>query len=256
RLLTAVMEPTSGSATVAGFDILKEDERIKGRIGYMPQAGLLYEQLTVDENINFFAEIHQVKRSIRDERKEMLLEFSRLSPFRRRLAGNLSGGMKKKLSLSCALIHTPEILFLDEPTTGVDPVSRREFWRILYGLGGVTILLNTPYMDEAERCGRVGLIYEGAIKLVETPEKIKSYFKGELLEIKCSFLRGAKRILRKLPTVLGVDIFGNTLHVVVRNLERDRSEIMQELRQKDILVEGARKIYPSLEDVFISLIKA
>ena len=256
RLLTAVLSPTKGTAKVASFDILKDDEKIKERIGYMPQGGLLYEEMTVEENIDFFAEVHLVKESVREERKEMLLEFSRLAPFRKRLAMNLSGGMKKKLSLSCSLIHTPEVLFLDEPTTGVDPVSRREFWRILYSLGGITIFINTPYMDEAERCGKVGLIYEGAIKLVGSPENIKSYFRKELLEIKCAPLRNAKRVLMVSPGVLGVDIFGNTLHVILENVERDKSGIMENLKKKNIEVSGARRIFPSLEDAFVSLIKS
>lgn len=254
RLLTAVMEPTSGRGTVAGFDILKEDELVKERIGYMPQGGFLYEQLTVEENLDFFAEIHQVKRSGREKKKKTLLEFSRLIPFKSRLAGNLSGGMKKKLALSCALIHTPEILFLDEPTTGVDPVSRREFWRILYSLGGATIFLSTPYMDEAEHCSRVGFMYKGAIKLVDSPDNIKSYFKEEILELRCVPLREGKKVLEKTPFVLGINMFGDRLYVILEKFEKDRPKVEETLRRSNIIVESVRKVSPRLEDVFVSII--
>ena len=182
RLLSTAMEQTSGEAQVLGFDVRRDEEKIRDRIGYMPQRFSLYGDLTVDENIEFFADIYGVPREARNKRKKELLEFTNLAPFTGRRGRNLSGGMQKKLALACNLIHTPEILMLDEPTTGVDPISRREFWRILYGLTGVTIIVTTPYMDEAERCNRVALLREGKMLLCDTPAEIKLQAKAKTME--------------------------------------------------------------------------
>ena len=182
RMLSSAMKPTSGRAMVLGLDTAKEEEKVRERIGYMPQRFSLYADLTVEENINFYADIYQVPKEERAAKKAQLLDFTRLGPFTRRRGGQLSGGMQKKLGLACNLIHTPEVLFLDEPTTGVDPISRREFWRILYGLKGVTILVTTPYMDEAERCSRVGLIREGKMLICDTPAVIKQKAQAKTLE--------------------------------------------------------------------------
>lgn len=173
RILSTVMLPTSGSAHVLGLDIKKDEEKIRRRIGYMPQKFSLYGDLTVDENIEFFADIYDVARSDLDAVRKTTLEFTKLGPFRSRYARQLSGGMQKKLALACVLIHRPEILFLDEPTLGVDPLSRREFWRLLYGLTNTTIIVSTPYMDEAERCTRIGLIRDGSLLICDTPAEIK-----------------------------------------------------------------------------------
>jgi len=174
RMVSTAMVQTSGTISILGMDTLTHEETIRDKIGYMPQRFSQYGDLTVSENIDFFADIYGVPKELRKKRKEELLEFTSLSQFVSRKGRNLSGGMQKKLALACNLIHTPEILFLDEPTTGVDPISRREFWRILYGLTGITIIVSTPYMDEAERCNRVGLIREGKLLLCDTPAEIKS----------------------------------------------------------------------------------
>ncbi len=173
RMLSTAMEQTSGTIKVLGLDNLKEEEKIRDRIGYMPQRFSLYGDLTVDENLQFFADLYQVPGPVRKKKREELLSFTNLAPFTSRRGAQLSGGMQKKLALACNLIHTPDILMLDEPTTGVDPISRREFWRILYGLTGVTIMVTTPYMDEAERCHRVGLIREGKLLVCDTPAEVK-----------------------------------------------------------------------------------
>lgn len=183
RMLSTAMEQTSGEAKVLGLDTRTDEEKIRDRIGYMPQRFSLYGDLTVDENLDFFADIYSVPAGRqRRARKEELLRFTNLSPFTDRKAQNLSGGMQKKLGLACNLIHTPEVLFLDEPTTGVDPISRREFWRILYRLTEVTIIVTTPYMDEAERCNRIGLIREGKLLICDTPAEIKKKAEARSLE--------------------------------------------------------------------------
>ncbi|NQU17599.1 MAG: ABC transporter ATP-binding protein [Candidatus Saganbacteria bacterium] len=173
RLLSTAMEQSSGSAKILGLDISKDEEKIRERIGYLPQQFSLYGDLTVEENIDFFADIYNIEKNIREKKKEELLKFIDLSSFKKRRAQFLSGGMKKKLALACSLIHKPEVLFLDEPTTGVDPISRREFWKILHGLPSLTILVATPYMDEAERCNRVGLLNEGKLLICNSPAEIK-----------------------------------------------------------------------------------
>jgi ABC-2 type transport system ATP-binding protein len=184
RLLTGILEPTGGDAWVGGCHIVKDSERLKSRIAYMPQRFGLYEDLTVMENINFYADIYTTPKQERPAKIKQLLDFTRLEPFRNRLAGNLSGGMKQKLGLACALIHTPKILFLDEPTNGVDPVSRREFWNILSELlkEKVTIFFSTAYLDEADRCKRVGLMHKGKLLRCESPSAIKQEFRADTLE--------------------------------------------------------------------------
>src|SRR5574340_184966 len=188
RLLTSIMEPSSGEAWVAGRHVVKEAEAVKEDIGYMSQRFGLYPDLTVMENIEFYADIYDVPKKLRPERIERLLAFSNMTPFKKRQAGRLSGGMKQKLGLACALIHTPKVLFLDEPTNGVDPVSRRDFWKILYQLlrEQVTIFISTAYLDEAERCSRVGLIDQCRLLAVGTPDEIKTLMQGQILEIRSS----------------------------------------------------------------------
>ncbi|MGD8968258.1 MAG: ATP-binding cassette domain-containing protein [Anaerolineae bacterium] len=257
RMLCAIMDPTEGYATVAGFDTQKEPEEIKKRIGYMPQQFSLYGDLTVDENLTFFADVFQVERRVRQRRKEALLEFARLSDFRDRRAVHLSGGMQKKLALACTLIHQPEIIFLDEPTTGVDPVSRREFWDILteLHLDGVTLFVSTPYMDEAERCSRVALMFEGDIIICDQPAHIKELVEGELLEVRPDRLRPASQIVQTLPGVLEVQTYGELLHVFVDDVDRQVPAIQHALTEAGIIVESLRQTRPRMEEAFISLIR-
>ncbi len=197
RLLTAIMKPTSGEAWVESHSILSEGEDIKEKIGYMSQRFGLYEDLTVIENIHFYADLYGVPGRERPERIKRLLSFSNLNPFTQRLAGNLSGGMKQKLGLACALVHTPEILFLDEPTCGVDPVSRRDFWRILYDLlkEQITIFVSTAYLDEAERCSRIALIHRGNILMIDEPVRIRKSLDMPMIEIASPNARAAKGIV-------------------------------------------------------------
>lgn len=231
-------------------------EEIKRHIGYLSQRFSLYGDLTADENIEFFAEIHQVNDY--QQRREELLEFTRLTPFRARLADKLSGGMKQKLALACTLIHIPQIIFLDEPTTGVDPVSRRDFWKILSDLlkTGITIVMTTPYLDEAERCTRVGLMNNGRLMVVDTPQNIKALMKETIVEIVCRQIRKASSVLLGLPGVVEVQAFGDRLNVAVQDKERQLPLIQVELRREGIDITDWRVIPPSLENVFISLMKS
>ena len=256
RLLTAVMEPTSGDAWVASHHITREPERIKEKIAYMPQRFGLYEDLTVMENIVFYADIFSVPRNERPSRIERLLGFSNLTPFTDRLAGQLSGGMKQKLGLACALIHTPEIVFLDEPTNGVDPVSRRDFWKILYELlrEGVTIFVSTAYLDEAERCTKIGLLHKGRMILSGTPDEVKKHMSGALVEIRCNEPRQVLASLRESMTLVAAGLFGAKIHLV---LDGDASQALAAVKEKlaTLGVEAETEIVvPSLEDVFISQI--
>jgi ABC-2 type transport system ATP-binding protein len=257
RMLCAIMDPTQGRARVAGFDTRREPEAIKKRIGYMPQQFSLYGDLTVDENLTFFADVFQVERRVRQERKKALLEFARLTQFRDRRAAHLSGGMQKKLALACTLIHQPEIIFLDEPTTGVDPVSRREFWDILtrLHLEGVTLFVSTPYMDEAERCSRVALMFEGDVIICDEPAHIKSLVEGDLLELRPARLRAASRIIAALPGVLEVQTYGDLLHIFVDDFDRRAPAIQKTLTEAGIDVQGVRHTRPRMEEAFISLIR-
>ncbi len=254
RMLCGILAPTSGSALVLGHDIVKEADLVKKQIGYLSQRFSLYGDLSVDENIEFFAEINKVY-DFKKQREE-LLEFTRLTPFRKRLAERLSGGMKQKLSLACTLIHAPKILFLDEPTTGVDPVSRRDFWKILQSLlrRGITILMSTPYLDEAERCTRVGLMNKGGLMKVDTPSSIKRLMKGEIVEIVCERVRDAYRLLSSFSPVKEVQAFGDRLNVNVRNPDMDLPRIRSALESNGIAIKNWRVVPPSLENVFISLL--
>jgi len=256
RLLTGIMNPDAGQAEVAGFDVFRQPEALKPHIGYMPQRFSLYGDLTVAENLYFFAKVYHVPDSERIQREKELLAFSRLEPFRKRLGQHLSGGMKQKLALACTLIHTPKVLFLDEPTTGVDPVSRRDFWKILYSLlkEGVTLFVSTPYMDEAERCNRVALMDKGRIVICDTPDALKQRMRGELLEVIAEPLRTAKQIIASLPGVLEVQVFGDRMHVWVEDAAKAQPLLTAALSEKGIGVEGLRRTVPGLEDVFISLV--
>ncbi len=256
RLLSAILTPTSGDAWVAGHSIRSEEESIKEKIGYMSQKFGLYEDLTVMENISFYADLYDVPRRERTSRYEKLLAFSNLAPFKDRLAGNLSGGMKQKLGLSCALVHTPEILFLDEPTGGVDPVSRRDFWRILYDLlkEEVTIFVSTAYLDEAERCARIALIHKGKILIIDEPSRVRKNFGLPMIEVSTPDARAAGVFLNTLPGVISVGMYGDKLHVAVENKEV-AVKLMDQLKARGFSIAGEREIIPSLEDVFIAMVR-
>jgi ABC-2 type transport system ATP-binding protein len=256
RLLTGILDPTAGEAWVAGRHVQRESEAVKEDIAYMSQRFGLYPDLTVQENLDFYADLYGVPRRGRAERAERLLAFSNLLPFRRRLAGNLSGGMKQKLGLACALIHTPKVLFLDEPTNGVDPVSRREFWRILYQLlrEGVTIFVSTAYLDEAERCTHIGLLHEGRLIAAGTPDEVKQLMRGTILEVRTAEPRRAAGLLRGIGAT-SVGLFGDRVHLVSDAPVETRAAAERVLAGAGIPVVSVRVIEPSLEDVFVSVLR-
>jgi ABC-2 type transport system ATP-binding protein len=257
RLLAAIMDPTDGWVRVFGHDTVKQPEPIKRRIGYMAQRFNLYGDLSVWENLNFFADVFEVTGEVRQERIERLLRFARLTEFRDRRAAHLSGGMQKKLALACTLIHTPEIIYLDEPTTGVDPVSRREFWDILteLHLQGITLFVSTPYMDEAERCSKVGLMYQGRMVVCDTPERVKAMTEGELIALWPSDLRRAREMLTGLEGVLEVQTFGDQLRVFVADANEVIAQARASLATRDIQVLDVRRARPRMEEAFISLVR-
>lgn len=255
RMLTGIMDPDGGRAQVLGFDTVKQSEAIKEQIGYMPQRFGLYDDLTVAENMSFYAEVYQVPRQEREKRMPELLGFSNLTPFQDRLAGNLSGGMRQKLGLACALIHTPRLLFLDEPTFGVDPISRREFWEILYRLlgEGLTIFLSTAYMDEAERAHRVGLMHYGKLLVVDTPKALKVSFKGELLEARASDLWVARRTLAGKPLVRQTLAMGDRVMITVDNASEAIAPLTKVLEDAGLNNIRIGPAHPTLEDLFVQV---
>ncbi|HEY3289626.1 MAG TPA: ABC transporter ATP-binding protein [Anaerolineae bacterium] len=256
RMLAAILNPTSGRATVASFDTVKQSEDIKRHLGYMSQQFSLYGDLSVLENMNFFADLFGIKRQSRAARIERLLDFSRMGPFRSRRSAQLSGGMQKKLSLACTLIHDPQILLLDEPTTGVDPVSRREFWDILTELriGGTTIVVSTPYMDEAERCSRVGLMYHGRLIVCDAPDRIRNMVEGELLAVRPDNLQRAATLLKGHPGVVEIQTYGDRLHIFVDDAKTRGPELIAFLLESGMKCAGPWPAQPRMEEAFISLI--
>jgi len=256
RLLTSIMDPTSGEARVAGFHTVTDAEKVKEQIGYMSQRFGLYSDLTVAENIQFYADIYGVPQDGRTERTEKLMSFSNLTPFKNRLAGNLSGGMKQKLGLACALIHTPRVLFLDEPTNGVDPVSRREFWRLLYQLvrDRVTIFVSTAYLDEAERCNRVALIHKGKLMAIGTPDEVKKLMRGAVMELRVSEPRRAKELLQSIMKHASVGLFGERIHLAAESIDETLKQASAILMENGIILSSSKTIEPALEDVFISVL--
>jgi ABC-2 type transport system ATP-binding protein len=256
RMLVGIMDPSAGEAWVMGRQTVREAEALKDDIGYMSQRFGLYPDLTVLENIHFYADIYGLSSQGRVEKIDRLLAFSNLTPFKKRQAGNLSGGMKQKLGLACALIHTPKVLFLDEPTNGVDPVSRRDFWRILYQLlqEGVTIFVTTAYLDEADRCNRVGLIHKGKLLACDTPDRLRRLMKGAILEIRSGNSRLAARLLRDRLPGASVGLFGDRVHLVIDTPERGEDQVAAILREGGIELSGVRQIEPNLEDVFVSVL--
>ena len=258
RMLAGVMDPSSGTARVLGHDATREAEQMRERIGYMSQRFGLYQDLTVLENLHFYADIFGLARKGREEAVSRLLAFSNLTPFKKRQAGNLSGGMKQKLGLACALIHTPEVLFLDEPTNGVDPVSRRDFWRILYQLlrEGVTIFVTTAYLDEAERCHRVGLIHKGRLLACDTPKQLRTLIQGSILELRTTDARQTARLLRSRLSNSTVGLFGDRVHLATPTPDQAREQAAVILRNSGIELQSIRVIEPSLEDVFVSVMNS
>ncbi len=256
RMLAGVLQPDSGGIAVEGIDVIANPEAAKSKLSYMPQRFGLYEDLTVAENIFFYAELFSVPRKIRLARAGQLLEAAGLTAFQQRLAGQLSGGMKQKLGLVCALIHTPSVLLLDEPTTGVDPVSRRDFWAILYNLreSGVTIVLSTAYMDEAERCSRLALMHAGKIHYCDTPARLKQAMPGMLLAITAADPRAVRAALAGAPGVLGLLLMGDRVNVRVDDAARRAPELRARLDAQNIAFTGISRIEPAIEDVFVALV--
>lgn len=258
RMLAGVLLPTSGDAELNGHSVTKDPEGVKREIAYMSQRFGLYADLTVLENISFYADLYEVPVAERSSRLERLFRFSNLGPFKDRLAGNLSGGMKQKLGLSCALIHQPRILLLDEPTFGVDPVSRRDLWLIVHEMVqlGVTVVVSTSYLDEAERADRVALLHKGRVLALDTPDKLRATLAGELIEVMVNDVRTALAVARVHPGVRRAAIFGDRLHLVVGRAEVDGPAVARALGEAGIRAEEPVTIGPSLEDVFIDRVAA
>jgi len=256
RMLAGVMPPDQGSALVAGFDVVRDPESAKHHLSYMPQRFGLYEDLTVDENIRFYADLFGVKKVKRDERALQLLRAAGMSEFRMRPAGKLSGGMKQKLGLVCALIHRPKVILLDEPTTGVDPVSRRDFWRILYELAseGVAILNSTAYLDEAERCHRVALLHQGKLLFCDTPANLKSKLDKGVLSVISPEARRLRAELEHAEGISSLVLTGDGIHVVVDDAGRRLPEFEARLKKARIPFETIHQVAPSIEDLFVDAV--
>ncbi len=260
RILSTVLPASSGSATLADLDVRKQAEDIRKILGYMPQEFSQYQDLSLQENLNFFADIQQVPKAQKKERIDRMLEFTQLTKFRNRPAGKLSGGMKKKLALACAMVHNPQVLILDEPSTGVDPVSRGEFWNILASIikDGVTVLISTPYMDEADRCNEVGMLYEGSLLQTGKPEEITHALPFVTLEVKASPRKRMREIVDQNPKVLNWNPVGDRLRVAIN--PGDQDEIMQDLRRKfdaeGMSVHVLRPVRKTMDDAFIDMVSS
>ncbi|MBN2319724.1 MAG: ABC transporter ATP-binding protein [Acidobacteria bacterium] len=256
RLFCGLLDPSGGQLRVAGYDTVKDAFAVKDRIGYMAQRFGLYADLTVEENMNFYADLFGLEPEQRDGLKSELLLMTRMEPFRERPAGKLSGGMKQKLALMCTLLHKPEVLFLDEPTNGVDPVSRRDFWAILYQLvkDGITVCITTAYLDEAERCNRVGLMHQGRIIRCAPPEELRTRMEESCYRVNARDQRKCLEHLRKLPGIISVEPAGSALHLFLSPSETSETNLREELEGREFGPVSFKRIVPSLEDVFIALI--
>ena len=253
RMICGLLRADAGRITVLGHDPIRDHRALTGSVGYLSQRFSLYGDLSIDENIAFFAEIHGLRNY--SVRRNRLLEMTQLTPFRARLADNLSGGMKQKLALACTLVHEPSLVLLDEPTTGVDPISRREFWKLLseFRAEGVTILMATPYLDEAERCSRVALLHEGRLLAEDTPDALRAGFTGSLFEVIVADHRQARDRIAGLPLVSSVEMFGERAHVRLSETGHDSADDLREqLDEAGLAVESVRPVATSLEDVFIA----
>jgi ABC-2 type transport system ATP-binding protein len=257
RLLAGLLSISEGEASVAGMDLKTEAEAIKSRIGYMAQEFSLYAELSVVENLRFFADIYDVPYSELDARTERLLTFANLLDFKNRRADKLSGGMQKKLALACCLIHEPEILLLDEPTTGVDPISRREFWNILneLHLAGTTIIVSTPYMDEADRCSQIGLMYEGEMIVHASPLEIRQMVEGDVVILLPEDWKAAKELVQSYDGVLEVQTYGEAIHIIVDDAAKRVPQMRKNLRKAKVIHNGIRVAPPRMEEAFISLMR-
>lgn len=257
RMLAGVLSADSGSAHVAGFDVTRDPERAKLHLSYMSQRFGLYEDLTVDENLRFYADLFGVRRKQRELRAQELLSAAGLGDFRTRLAGKLSGGMKQKLGLVCALIHTPKVILLDEPTNGVDPVSRRDFWRILYSLlaEGVAILTSTSYLDEAERCHRVGLLHQGRLLFCDRPAELKRRFPGEIVAVHAPQPARVRDSLLGAPGVHSALLVGDRVHLFVDNAASRQPELRARLDAEALPYDSLVRVEPSIEDLFVSAVE-
>jgi len=258
RMLCGILRPTAGRGTVGGFDIVRETEALKSRIGYMSQRFSLYEDLTVQENLLFFAGIYNVRGAQRDARIGWALEMAGLRGREHLRTAELAGGWRQRLALGCAVLHEPPILFLDEPTSGVDPASRRNFWEMIGELSsrGITVFVTTHYMDEAEHCDQLALIYGGKVVATGSPATLKSrYMSRALLELDCSDMMGAFAALKTEPTVVGVALFGTTLHLTTDDEAALRAAVAAQLRARGITIRTLERIEPSLEDAFVAIIE-
>jgi len=257
RLLAGLLVPDEGTAQVDGLDVQNEREQVKTRIGYVPQVFSLYGDLTVSENLRFFADLYNVIGEARRERMERLLGITRLGKFTDRLARNLSGGMQKKLALATNLFHTPKVLLLDEPTNGVDPVSRRELWDFLRELSGegTAILVSTPYMDEAERCDRAGLLFEGRLLLSGPPHEMLKEMQGEVVLLISSDQPRARKLLEQKGGLTEVYPVGEAIHLITKSAEQAMNSVRSLLASERIAIQTMRTIPPTFEDLFISLIR-
>jgi len=255
RLMCGLLRPDAGKVRVFGHDPAREHRRITESVGYLSQRFSLYGDLTIDENVAFFAEIHGVREYQR--RRNQLLDMTQLTRFRGRLADQLSGGMKQKLALACTLVHEPELILLDEPTTGVDPLSRREFWKLLsdFLASGITILMSTPYLDEAERCTRVALLHEGRVIATDAPDRLRRLIPGRMVEV-IAHRADAASLVRALPGVTDAQIFGERLHVTLEDSDNAAERFIEALRATPLAAASVRVVQPSLEDVFIARLSA
>ncbi|PRR68611.1 ABC transporter ATP-binding protein [Neomoorella humiferrea] len=259
RMLCGLLSPTSGRASVLGYDIVRDAEAIRLNIGYMSQKFSLYEDLTVEENLEFYAGIYQLPPRRIKERKQDILAMAGLLGREKSITGTLSTGWKQRLALGCALIHEPGLVFLDEPTGGVDPVSRRNFWDLIYDLSrsGVTVLVTTHYMDEAEHCHTIGFIYNGKMIALGTPENLKkTKMRGQILQVECAPLLPALEAIKDVPEVIEAAMHGAGLHVVVEDIARDTPVVRQALKRANVRVEAITPVEPALEDIFVSLVEA
>jgi len=258
RMLAGIMPPDAGNATVAGFDVVRDPEGAKHELSYMPQRFGLYEDLTVDENIRFYADLFGVRKTERETRSAQLLQAAGMSEFRKRLAGKLSGGMKQKLGLVCALIHRPKVILLDEPTTGVDPVSRRDFWRILYELSseGVAILTSTAYLDEAERCHRVALLDRGKLLFCDEPANLKTRMGKGVLSVTSAEPRGLRSALEDADGISSLVLTGDGLHVVVDDATRRVPEFEARLKSANVPYDAIQQVAPTIEDLFVDAVQS
>lgn len=256
RLLSGLIDPTEGQAWVAGHDVARENEAVRDRIGYMAQRFGLYADLTVDENMEFYADLFGISPEERRGMLPRLLEMTRMAPFRDRQAGKLSGGMKQKLALMCTLLHRPQILFLDEPTNGVDPLSRRDFWAILYQLAteNITVFVTTAYLDEAERCNRVGLMHQGRLVRLDSPDALKHQKEEAWYQVEGPKLREMREFLQTAEDVLSVTSSGAALHVSLALSQTSPEKLAKDLEAKGLGPAHFDRIVPSLEDVFIAVV--